>query len=231
MLSPYILGALAHERHQTLLAQAETRRQARQARLHRQQAGRPGARRSPLRQRPAWLQPGRSRLFGHWPQSAVTGRPVVLRDGSTVMIRPVRPVDAQLLADGFARLSARSRRLRFLTPKTELSPAKLRYFTDLDHHDHEALGALDHADGRGVGIEGLHAEQHEVARADVCRIIGGLHRYPEVALDAAYPQPVLAQGLQVSAPREQVDLSSGPGEPGAEITPDTTRPVDSYPRH
>jgi hypothetical protein len=23
---------------------------------------------------------------------------------------------------------------------------------DVDHHDHEALGALDHADGRGVGI-------------------------------------------------------------------------------
>src|SRR6185312_5632874 len=82
-----------------------------------------------------------------------------------------------------------------------------------------------------VGIEGLHAEQHEVARADVCRIIGGLHRYPEVALDAASPQPVLAQGLQVSAPRKDVDLSSGPGEPGAEITPDATRPVDSYPRH
>ena len=152
MLSPYILAALAHERHQTLLARAETSRRARQARLRRQQAGRPGARCFPLCQRPAWLQPGRSRLFGHWPQSAVTGRPVVLRDGSTVMIRPVRPVDAQLLADGFARLSARSRRLRFLTPKTELSPAELRYFTDVDHHDHEALGALNHADGRGVGI-------------------------------------------------------------------------------
>jgi GNAT superfamily N-acetyltransferase len=39
-----------------------------------------------------------------------------------------------------------------LTPKTELSPAELRDFTDLDHHDHEALGALNHADGRGVGI-------------------------------------------------------------------------------
>jgi hypothetical protein len=87
MLSPYILAALAHERHQTLLARAETSRRARQARLHRQQAGRPGARRSPLRQRLAWLQPGRSRLFGHWPQSAVTGRPVVLRDGSTDVVR------------------------------------------------------------------------------------------------------------------------------------------------
>jgi RimJ/RimL family protein N-acetyltransferase len=49
-------------------------------------------------------------------------------------------------------LSARSRQLRFLTPKKELSPAELRDFTDLDHHDHEVLGALNHADGRGVGI-------------------------------------------------------------------------------
>ena len=79
-------------------------------------------------------------------------RPVVLRDGSAVLIRPVRRADARLLADGFARLSARSRRLRFLSPKQELSPAELGYFTDVDHHNHEALGALDHADGRGVGI-------------------------------------------------------------------------------
>lgn len=42
--------------------------------------------------------------------------------------------------------------MRFLTRKKELSPAELRYFTDLDHRDREALGALDHADGRGVGI-------------------------------------------------------------------------------
>ncbi len=76
----------------------------------------------------------------------------MLRDGSTVMIRPVRPADAPPLADGFARLSARSRRLRFPTPKTALSPAELRYFTDVGHHDHEALGALNHPGGRGVGI-------------------------------------------------------------------------------
>ena len=152
MLSPYIHAALAHERHQTFLAQAETNRRARQARLHRRQAGISGARRSPLRRHPAWLRVGRSRLLGHWPRSAVRGRPVVLGDGSTVLIRPVRSADAPLVADGFARLSARSRQLRFLTPKKELSPAELRYFTDVDHHDHEALGALDHADGRGVGI-------------------------------------------------------------------------------
>ena len=152
MLSPHIHAALAHERHQTFLAQAEAGRRARQARLRRRQAGTSGARRSPLRRRPAWLHPGRSRVLGHWPGPAVTGRPVVLRDGSTVLIRQVHSADAPLLADGFARLSARSRQLRFLTPKKELSPAELRDFTDLDHHDHEALGALNHADGRGVGI-------------------------------------------------------------------------------
>jgi RimJ/RimL family protein N-acetyltransferase len=152
MLSPYIHAALAHERHQEFLARAETDRRARQARLHRLRDGTGAARRSPLRWRPAWLQPGRSRLFAHWPRSAATGRPVVLRGGSTVLIRPVRPVDAQLLADGYTRLSARSRRPRFLTPKQAPSPAGLRYSTDVDHHDHEALGALDHPAGRGVGI-------------------------------------------------------------------------------
>ena len=152
MPNPHIYAALAHERHQTFLAQAETDRRARQARLHRRQAGTPGARRSPLRRRPAWLRAGRSRLRGYWPRSAMRGRPVVLRDGSTVLIRQVHSADAPLLADGFARLSARSRQLRFLTPKKELSPAELSYFTDVDHHDHEALGALEHPGGRGVGI-------------------------------------------------------------------------------
>ena len=80
------------------------------------------------------------------------GRRVALRDGSKVLIRQVQSADAPLLADGFARLSARSRQARFLTPKRELSPAELRYLTEVDHHDHEALGAVDHADGRGVGV-------------------------------------------------------------------------------
>jgi RimJ/RimL family protein N-acetyltransferase len=76
----------------------------------------------------------------------------VLRDGSGVLIRPVRPSDAELLAEGFERLSPESRRLRFLTAKDVLRPAELRYLTDVDHHDHEAIGALDLASGQGAGI-------------------------------------------------------------------------------
>src|ERR1700748_1942166 len=84
--------------------------------------------------------------------SAAASAPVVLRDGSAVLIRQVRGTDAPLLADGFARLSAASRQMRFLGVKKHLSAAELRYFTDVDHHDHEALGALDWAGGHGVGI-------------------------------------------------------------------------------
>ena len=121
-------------------------------RTHCAAAGPPVARRSPLRWIPGWLRPGGSRRPGHRPWPTAGGGPVVLRDGSKVLIRQVQSTDAPLLADGFARLSPRSRQMRFLTGKKVLSGAELRYFTDVDHHDHEALAALNHADGRGVGI-------------------------------------------------------------------------------
>jgi GNAT superfamily N-acetyltransferase len=80
------------------------------------------------------------------------GTPVVLRDGSVVNVDQVHRTDAALLADGFARLSEETRRLRFLTAKPRLTEAEVRYFTEVDHHDHEALGAIDPIDGRGVGL-------------------------------------------------------------------------------
>jgi len=115
-------------------------------------AGTPAAGRSPLGWIPGWLRPGRSRRAGRRPRSVVKPGLVALREGSTVLIRQVQSADAALVADGFARLSPRSRQMRFLTRKQQLSSAELRYLTDVDHHDHEALVALNPADGRGVGI-------------------------------------------------------------------------------
>jgi GNAT superfamily N-acetyltransferase len=37
----------------------------------------------------------------------------------------------------------------------ELSGAQLHYFTEVDHHDHAALAALDPVTGRGVGVARL----------------------------------------------------------------------------
>jgi L-amino acid N-acyltransferase YncA len=94
------------------------------------------------------------------------GEPAVLRDGSWVAIRPVRPQDAALLADGFARLSARSRRSRFLTDKNKLTGSELRFLTNVNHHDHEALGAVDRA-GRGVGVARYIRDADDPACAEV----------------------------------------------------------------
>lgn len=80
------------------------------------------------------------------------GTRVVLRDGSEVVVDQVHRTDAELLAEGFARLSDETRRLRFLTAKPRLTTEEIRYFTHVDHHDHEAIGAMDPTDGRGVGL-------------------------------------------------------------------------------
>ena len=68
------------------------------------------------------------------------------------MIRPLTPDDRELLRSGFARLSERSRYLRFQTPLTELSDEQLSYLTAVDHHDHEALVALDPDGDDAVGV-------------------------------------------------------------------------------
>jgi ribosomal protein S18 acetylase RimI-like enzyme len=77
---------------------------------------------------------------------------VSLRDGAWVLIRPIRTTDAPLLADAYDRLSDRSRWFRFLAVKRDLTAAELRYFTEVDHINHEALVALSVTDGRAVGV-------------------------------------------------------------------------------
>ena len=104
MIHRHIHAALARERSGTFLAAAETARRARQARRHRQPDRASGTRTTPLRRLLPWLQPGLSLRPGR-PSLAAEGAPVVLRDGSTVLIRQFRGTDAPLLADGFARLS------------------------------------------------------------------------------------------------------------------------------
>lgn len=90
-----------------------------------------------------------------------------LKDGSLVAVRPVRATDVPLLVDGFARLSPSSRRMRFLTGKRELSAGELRYLTDIDHRDHEALVALDAVTGRGVGVARYVRDVDDVHCAEV----------------------------------------------------------------
>jgi len=82
----------------------------------------------------------------------IVGAPTVLRDGSHIRIRQGHRADRQLLMRGFERLSPESRYRRFLAPMPELSEPLVRYLTEIDHHDHEAMIALDEKTGEGIGV-------------------------------------------------------------------------------
>lgn len=115
------------------------------------------------------VRPAQRRPPGHPTGPAARSKTVVLRDGSPVLIRPIQAGDGPLVADVFARLSDTSRWMQFLAAKKELSPAELRYLTEIDHRDHEALAAVDPADGRGVGIARYirHVETPQAAEVAV----------------------------------------------------------------
>jgi GNAT superfamily N-acetyltransferase len=70
-----------------------------------------------------------------------------LRDGSAVDVRPISPDDRDHLVESFERLSPQSRYRRFFSPVASLSERQLDYLTDVDHHDHEALVAVEPGGG------------------------------------------------------------------------------------
>lgn len=84
-----------------------------------------------------------------------------------VEIRSIEPTDKQVLLGGFERLSDRSRYRRFLAPQGRLSARELRYFTEVDHHDHEALVAIDPATGEGVGVARYVRSERDPASAEL----------------------------------------------------------------
>ena len=81
-----------------------------------------------------------------------TPRRVTLAPGLEVLIRPIRPEDRHLMTAAFTRLSPESRYQRFFAPVERLSESDLTYLTEIDHHDHEALVAIDPEDGGLVGV-------------------------------------------------------------------------------
>jgi nucleotide-binding universal stress UspA family protein/RimJ/RimL family protein N-acetyltransferase len=75
-----------------------------------------------------------------------------LKDGTRVSVRPIEREDRDLLRAAFARLSPESRYRRFFTNVASLSERDLDYLTDVDHHRHEALVAIEPGTFEGVGV-------------------------------------------------------------------------------
>ena len=66
---------------------------------------------------------------------------VVLLDGSTAHLRPIRPEDADRMVAFYGRVSDRSKYLRFFAPYPRLSSGDLERFTHVDHVRRVALVA------------------------------------------------------------------------------------------
>jgi RimJ/RimL family protein N-acetyltransferase len=76
-----------------------------------------------------------------------------LRDGTPVTFRPIRPSDKALLRRGMSEMSPESRYHRFFAATDTLSPAQLRYFTEIDYQDHFAwVGYIDTRPAQPVGV-------------------------------------------------------------------------------
>ncbi|WFE27528.1 GNAT family N-acetyltransferase [Solwaraspora sp. WMMD791] len=64
---------------------------------------------------------------------------VLLRDGTTVHLRQIRPDDADAIVAMHARFSERTRYLRYFSPYPRIPERDLHRFVNVDHHDREAF--------------------------------------------------------------------------------------------
>ena len=71
---------------------------------------------------------------------------MVLGDGSTAVLRPIRPTDAAALEAFHLRQSPDSRYYRYFSPKPELSDAELERFTTVDFVDRAAFVIEEHGE-------------------------------------------------------------------------------------
>jgi len=91
-----------------------------------------------------------------------------LRDGTAVLLRPIRPTDRERLVAALERLSPASRYLRFHAVVDHLTDAQIDFLTDIDHVGHEAIVVLDpkRPDLPGIGVARYVRERDEPTVAE-----------------------------------------------------------------
>jgi acetyltransferase len=73
-------------------------------------------------------------------------------DGQTVVIRPIKPEDADMEQEFVQKLSPETKYFRFMNTIRELSQAQLIRLTQIDYDREMAFVALTHAGGREVEV-------------------------------------------------------------------------------
>ncbi|HEY2619961.1 MAG TPA: GNAT family N-acetyltransferase, partial [Acetobacteraceae bacterium] len=82
-------------------------------------------------------------------------------DGERLIIRPIRPEDADQHGAFFARLSPQDIRYRFFTAMRELSPEQMARLTQIDYDREMAFVAVREAGGETVGVARLVCEDEQ----------------------------------------------------------------------
>ena len=96
---------------------------------------------------------------------------VVVADGLSVLIRPIESDDKRRVADAFERLSPETRYRRFFAPLERLTRQDLRYLTEVDHHDHEALVAVNPENGTIIAVA-RYVRSQDPTEAEVAVVVG-----------------------------------------------------------
>ena len=85
-------------------------------------------------------------------------RHVTLHDGTTLLVRPVRPEDEELYPPFFAAVTQQDLRLRFFAPVKEFSHTFIARFTQIDYARAMAFIAINESTGEMLGVVRLHSD-------------------------------------------------------------------------
>ncbi|MFI7422782.1 GNAT family N-acetyltransferase [Nonomuraea sp. NPDC049684] len=102
---------------------------------------------------------------------------VVLADGGTAHVRPIRPADADRLRAFYSRLSAESIYFRFFGPRPRLSDRDVERFTNVDYVNRVALIATIGAEMVAV----IRYDRTEPGEAEVAFLVEDAHQGRGVA--------------------------------------------------
>jgi acetate---CoA ligase (ADP-forming) len=94
---------------------------------------------------------------------------ILLRDGSTLHLRPIKPDDVNALLEFHKRLSPRSVYFRYFSPLPELSEERAKVLSSVDYHNTFAL--VGELAGRLVGVARYYRDEKAHDRAEVAFLI------------------------------------------------------------
>lgn len=149
--------------------------------------------------------------------------PVVLRDGSSLVIRALRSSDKPLIADLFRRLSPQSIRYRAFGSKSTLSEKELTYLVELDFVMHVAVAAVQREDDqeRIVGV-GRYCRVGRAGEADPCAVRA------ELAFTVADEQQGRGIGTLLLEHLARIARASGIEELEADVMIDNSKMMEVF---